>query len=74
MELLIWLWTFDNRLLCGLKYGIHSFKYVWLLPVISSMIVLGMVYVEQIKEYNRNDEDDQACLMIVDADLQKNTD
>ena len=68
MELLIWLWTFDNRLLCGLKYGIHSFKYVWLLPVISSMIVLGMVFT-QIKEYNRNDEDDGACLMIVDANL-----
>ena len=74
MELLIWLWTFDKRLLCGLKYGIHSFKYVWLLPVISSMIVLGMVF-KQIKEYNRNDEDDdQVCLMIVRADLQKNTD
>ena len=71
MELFIWLWTFDNRLLCGLKYGIHSFKYVWLLPVISSLIVLCMVYV---KEYNRSEEDDVACLMIVDANLKKYTD
>ena len=68
MELLIWLWTFDKRLLCGLKYGIHSFKYVWLLPVLSSVTVLGMVYVK-----HRKDED-KACPMIVNADLQKYTD
>ena len=69
MELFIWLWAFDKRLLCGLKYGIHSFKYVWLVPALSSLTVLMMTYGAKIKQYNRNDQDVEACLMKVDADL-----
>ena len=48
MELFIWLWVFDRRLLCGLKYGIHSFIYLWLIPTVSSLTVLAMTYFEKI--------------------------
>ena len=54
MELFIWLWAYDKRLLCGLKYGIHSFIYVWLVPVLTSLTVLGLTYVNQIRAKKRS--------------------
>ena len=40
MELFAWLWAYDKRLLCGIKYGNHSFVYIWLIPVVVSAPVL----------------------------------
>ena len=41
MELLIWLWVFDNKLLCGLhSSGYFSFVYIWLIPVVSATTAL----------------------------------
>ena len=76
MELFIWLWAFDKRLLCGLKYGIHSFKHVWLVPALSSLIVLGITYIAQIKsEHAENSANeglatsDMSPCLITDVDL-----
>jgi len=49
MELFIWFWAFDKRLLCGLKYGIHSFVYIWLVPMVTSVTVLCLTWVAKLR-------------------------
>ena len=48
MELFTWLWAYDKRLLCGIKYGSHSFVYIWLIPVIVTAPVLCFSAFQQI--------------------------
>ena len=48
MELFTWLWAYDKRLLCGIKYGSHSFVYIWLIPVVVSVPVLCFSAFQQI--------------------------
>lgn len=48
MELLIWMWVFDNKLLCGLmRHNYLTFVYIWLLPVIIAVSALVLSYLSQ---------------------------
>ena len=48
MELITWLYAFDKRLLCGLNlFGKKSIVYVWLIPAIIAMTVLGLSWTDK---------------------------
>ena len=47
MELFIWLWAYDKKLLCALRHNYSSFVYIWLVPVILAASVLGFSYIAQ---------------------------
>ena len=44
MELFIWLWVFDKKLLCGLGHHRLSVIYIWLVPVICAATTLLLSY------------------------------
>lgn len=48
MELFTWLWAYEKRLLCGIKYGKHSFVYLWLIPAVTSASVLCFSTIQQL--------------------------
>ena len=50
MELFTWIWSYDKRLLYGIKYGSHTFVYIWLIPLVTSAMVLGLSSFQQIWE------------------------
>jgi hypothetical protein len=45
MELFIWLWAYDKKLLCALRHNYSSFVYIWQVPVIMAATVLGFAYI-----------------------------
>ena len=47
MELFIWLWAYDKRLLCSLRHSYTSFVYIWLVPVVMAATVLAFAYLAQ---------------------------
>ena len=48
MELFTWLWSYDKRLLYAIKYGSHTFVYIWLIPTVISATVLFLSSFQQI--------------------------
>ena len=44
MELFIWLWAFDKRVMCGAVYTSTSFAYIWLIPAVMAACVLGITW------------------------------
>ena len=47
MELFIWLWAYDRKLICGLRHTYFSFVYIWLVPVIMAATALVFAYLAQ---------------------------
>lgn len=47
MELFIWLWAYDRKLICGLRHSYFSFVYIWLVPVIMAATALVFSYLAQ---------------------------
>ena len=47
MELLVWMWAFDKRVFCGIRYGSQQFVYIWLIPVILSISVLFLSWLDE---------------------------
>ena len=48
MELFVWLWAFDRRLLCGRQHSPFFHVYIWLLPTIIAAMCLIFTYVSQV--------------------------
>lgn len=48
MELFIWVWAYDKRLLCGLDYGKQGIVYIWLIPAFCAAAVLGFSFLGQL--------------------------
>ena len=47
MELFVWCWIWDRRMLCGLRHGTARFIYLWIFPFLVSIIILpyaGMLH------------------------------
>jgi len=47
MELFVWCWIWDRRMLCGLRHGTARFIYLWIFPFLVSIISLpyaGMIH------------------------------
>ena len=42
------MWSYDKRLLYGIKYGSHTFVYIWLIPLVTTASVLGLSSFQQI--------------------------
>ncbi len=40
MELLLWFWIYDRRFLFRLSHGKALFLYLWLIPLVISVVVL----------------------------------
>eukprot|EP00353_Schmidingerella_taraikaensis_P017609 CAMPEP_0185614112 /NCGR_PEP_ID=MMETSP0436-20130131/30192_1 /TAXON_ID=626734 ORGANISM="Favella taraikaensis, Strain Fe Narragansett Bay" /NCGR_SAMPLE_ID=MMETSP0436 /ASSEMBLY_ACC=CAM_ASM_000390 /LENGTH=55 /DNA_ID=CAMNT_0028248623 /DNA_START=49 /DNA_END=216 /DNA_ORIENTATION=- len=47
MELMTWLWAFDKRLLCCVRYGSRTFAYIWLMPAIAAALTLALTWTYQ---------------------------
>ena len=50
MELLLWCWIYDRRMLCGINYCKSLFIYMWLIPFTISLAVLPYALVQQISD------------------------
>ena len=47
MELFIWMWAFDKRLTCCLKYGSRMFPFLWLVPTLTASATLAITWTYQ---------------------------
>ena len=52
MELFVWFWLWDKRLLCGLNYNRGLLKFMWLLPMIVAGAVLPYALLEQYRHFD----------------------
>ena len=50
MELLVWLWAYDKRLLCGMRHSYQSFVYIWIVPIIICVSALIFAYMSQMTD------------------------
>ena len=54
MELIVWLWAFDKRLLSWCNHSPYFHVYVWLLPTILATTTLIFTYVAQVMKPGEN--------------------
>ena len=47
MELFVWVWAWDKRLLCGLSLNSKVFAYIWLMPILVAAITLTLTWVQR---------------------------
>lgn len=58
MELLLWFWIYDRRFLFRLSHGKALFLYLWLIPMIISVVVLPYaLFVQATSSKNRSECD-----------------
>jgi len=50
MEMFVWCWIYDRRLLCGLNHGKALTIYLWLIPFIISCAVLPYALLSQYRD------------------------
>ena len=46
MELFTWIWVYDKRLLCCVRYNINSFVYLWLVPAIVALATIVLTWIK----------------------------
>ena len=63
MELFIWVWAWDKRLLCGLNYGKQGVVYMWIFPAIVAASILCFAILGQVLSDN---EEIEQCLLYDD--------
>ena len=68
MNLLVWCWLYDRRMLCRLSHGRTRFVYIWILPCLVSLTTLATVLDRQI--FHRDDHQECENVSQVKTDAQ----
>ena len=53
MELFIWFWAFDKRLVCCWEYGPRTFVYIWTMPALAALLTLGLSWTMKLSADDR---------------------
>ena len=59
MELFTWIWVYDKRLLCCVRYNINSFVYLWLVPAV---VALATIVLTWTKQFTSDEHKLQSCM------------